>query len=145
MHPDGEEFGTLIPLLTGFYEHEIQLHQRLIDISEKFIGAPKRGVDYDKLAAEVPKLRAELEYAERSVFEATPLIFATLIDMKPDSKNHVSHLIISKEERDSLIDRLNTSFGEKLDEKDQNFGVGSASVLKTLLLKDFKSSDDPWE
>jgi hypothetical protein len=65
--------------------------------------------------------------------------------MKPDSKNHVSHLIISQEERAGLVERLNTNFGEKLDAKDQNFGVSSASVLKALLLKDFKSSDDPWD
>ncbi len=140
------EFDTLIPSIVTFYEKEIDLHQRLIDISENFVsGVPKTGVDYGKLAAEVPKLRAELEYSERSVFDATPLIFATLIDMKADSHNHVSHLIISREERNNLLETLKIAFGDSLDAKDQNFDVSSASVLRAYLLKDFKCSDDPWE
>jgi hypothetical protein len=144
MHLKGQ-FDTLIPSLVVFYQDEIELHQRLIDISENFVGGPKSGVDYDKLAAEVPKLRAKLEYAEQSVFEATPLIFATLIDMRPDSQNHVSHLIISKEERSSLLDRINTDFGDSLDAKDPNFNVASASVLRDILLKEYKCSDDSWD
>lgn len=138
-------FDTLIPNLTGFYEHKIALHQRLIDISSAFIEGPKPDVDYGKLAAELPKIRAELEYIDHAVFDVTPLMFAMLIDMKPDSRNHASHLIITKAERTKLIGNLNRSFGSKLDQKDQNFTVSSASVLKSYLLKDYKCSDDPWE
>ena len=145
MHLKGQ-FDTLIPSIASFYEQEIELQQRLIDIAENFVGGvPKPGVDYDKLGAEVPKLRAKLEYTERSVFETTPLIFMTLIDMKADSQNHVSHLIISKEQRADLLDKLKVAFGDSLDAKDQNFDVSSAKVLRGYLLKDFKSSDDPWE
>ena len=73
------------------------------------------------------------------------MIFATLIDQKPDSKNHVSHLIITKAERAKLLSELTGDFGSKLDQKDQNFTVSAASVLKAYLLKDFKCSDDPWD
>lgn len=140
-----QPFDQLIPNLTVFYERKIALHQRLIDIGSAFLAGPKPGVDYGKLAAEMPKIRAELEYIDHSQFDSTPLIFATLIDQKPDSKNHVSHLIITKAERAKLIDDLTGDFGAKLDQKDQNFTVSAASVLKVYFLKDYKCSDDPWE
>jgi hypothetical protein len=138
-------FDGLIPDITGFYEQKIALHQRLIDISGSFLAGPKPGVDYGKLAAEIPKIRAKLEYVDHALFDATPLVFATLIDQKPDSKNHVSHLIITKAERAKLIDDLTRDFGPKLDQKDQNSMVSAASVLRAYFLKDYKCSDDSWE
>jgi hypothetical protein len=138
-------FDDLIPSITGFYEQKIELHQQLIDISSQFIAGPKPGVDYGKLASEMPKIRAALEYIDHALFEAAPLVFATLIDPKPDSKNHASHLVITKAERAKLISDITAHFGAKLEQKDQNFTVGAASVLKAYFLKDFKCSDDPWE
>jgi hypothetical protein len=44
---------------------------------------PKPGVDYTAMAAEAPKLSHERTY-RHALFEATPLIFATLID--PNSR-----------------------------------------------------------
>jgi hypothetical protein len=124
------------------------------EISSAFIGGQKDGVDYSKLAAEMPEIRGELDFIDHSLFEATPSVFATLIDMKADSKGkeksycgegHASHLIITKEEKAGLISKLNDSFGEKLDQKDQNYMVSAASVLKAYLNKDFKCSDEPWD
>ena len=140
-----QPFDELIPSITGFYEHKISLNQRMIDISSAFIVDPKPDVDYGKLVAEMPKIRAESDYTDHALFKATPLIFATLIDQKPDSKNHLSHLIITKAERAKLLSDLTGDFGSKLDQKDQNFTVSAASVLKAYLLKDFKCSDDPWD
>ncbi|HEY2498442.1 MAG TPA: hypothetical protein VGK24_15370 [Candidatus Angelobacter sp.] len=79
-------FDELIPNVTTFYEHKIALHQRLIDISSAFLAGPKPGVDYGALGAEVPKIRAELEYIDHALFDASPLIFSTVIDPKADSK-----------------------------------------------------------
>jgi len=138
-------FDDLIPTLTEFYERKIALHRRLIDINSAFLAGPKPGVDYGQLAAEVPKIRAELEYIDHALFDVAPVIFATLIDKKPDSMNHASHLIITKAERAKLIEKLTDNFGSKLDQKDQNYTVSAASVLKAYFLKDFKCSDDPWE
>lgn len=138
-------FEQLISNITAFYERKILLWKRMAEIGSAFIGAPKPGVDYSKFAAEVPEIRAQMEFIDHALFEASPGVFATLIDMKADSKGHASHLIITKEERAKLIDDLNTDFGAKLDAKDQNWTVSAASVLKRGLLKDFKSSDEPWE
>jgi len=138
-------FDFLIPNITAFYERKIVLWRRMREISSAFIGGPKDGVDYSKLAAEVPQIRGELEFIDKSLFEAAPVVFATLIDIKEDSKGHASHLIITKEQKATLISKLDDSFGAKMDQKDQNYTVSAASVLKGYLKKDFKCSDDPWE
>jgi hypothetical protein len=140
-----DPYGTLIPSITGFYEEKIKVWDRLKEISTNFIGGPIEGVDYGKLGAEVPELRAGLEYLDQSIFQASPLVFATLMDMKEDSKHHVNHLIITKAERAELIDYINTAFGKKLDEKNPNYTVGTAAVLRDNFKKDFKCSDEPWE
>jgi len=138
-------FDELVPNITAFYERKIVLWRRMREISSDFIGGPKNGVDYSKLAAEMPQIRGELDFIDQSLFEATPGVFATLIDMKEDSKGHASHLIITKEEKARLISKLDDSFGAKLDQKDQNYTVSAASVLKGYLNKDFKCSDEPWD
>ena len=138
-------FDDLTRTLAEFYAQKIALYQRMIDISTAFIGGPKPGVDYDKMAAEMPKIRASLEYIDRALFDATPLIFATLIDQRADSKNVLSHLIITKAERTSLLGDIATRFGSKLDQKDQNFTVSVASVLRAYLLREYRCSDGPWE
>ena len=115
------------------------------EIGSEFIGGPKEGVDYTKLAAEMPKIRGKLEFIDQALFEATAAVFATLIDMKEDSKGHASHLIVTKEQKEALIAKLKDSFGAKLDQKNQNYTVGAANVLRDYLNKDFKCSDEPWE
>jgi hypothetical protein len=140
-----DPFDTIISSITEAYADKIKVWQRMSDISTAFIGGPKPGVDYDQFAAEMPKLRANLDFIDQALFEAIPSIFATLIDTKADSQGHTSHLIITKAERESLIQKLDTAFGSKMDQKSQNYGVSAASVLKAYLLKDFKSADEPWE
>jgi hypothetical protein len=138
-------FDTVIPLLAEFDKKKIDLYQRIVDISSVFL-VEKPGVDYAGLAAEMPKVRAGLEYIDRTIFEdVTPLVFATLLDQRPDSDNHVSHLIITKAESARLVESLNNRFGPKLDKKEPGYIVGSAAVLRTYLLDGHKSSDEPWE
>jgi hypothetical protein len=55
MHLD-PPFETLIPNIIKFNESKIELLQRLIDISSAFISGPEPGVDYGKLAAEMPQI-----------------------------------------------------------------------------------------
>jgi hypothetical protein len=140
-----DPFSDLIPNIIQFYQDKIELWRQMVDICSDFIGGPKPNVDYDKLAAEMPKTRAKLDFIDKALFDATPAIFMTLIDSKPDSKGHASHLLITKAEREDLIKKINTDFGSKLDEKGANYTVSSAWVLKEGLKKDFKSSDDPWD
>ncbi len=140
-----EPFDELIPDLISFQKQKIAVWARMVEIGREFATGPKAGVDYAKLGAEMPELRARLEFLDESIFKAAPMVVATLIDMKEDSKHHVSHLIITKAERVDLLENINTSFGRKLDSKDQNYLVSAASVLKGFLLDGHKGSDEPWE
>jgi hypothetical protein len=139
------QFKDLIPTILKYYDYKLQIWQKLSDGCSALIAGPQPNVDYGKIAADAPKLTAQLEYIDKAIFEATPLIFATLIDMKPDAQNHVNHLIITKDERDKLVRSIVLSFGKKLDEANQNYTVSTASVLKGYLAeKGYKCSDEPW-
>jgi hypothetical protein len=141
-----DPYDTIIPNLIGFYKGKIQVWQEMSDIGGQFIGGPKPGVDYQKLVAKVPELRARLDYIDESIFESGPLIFSTLIDLKKtNSKGKTDHLLITKDERKDLIDTINTDFGTKVDDKNQNYMVSTAAIIKSYLLKDFKSADEPWD
>jgi hypothetical protein len=135
----------LIPNIIQFYQDKIELWRQMVDICSAFVAGPKPNVDYGKLGADMPKVRAKLDFIDKALFEATPAIFMTLIDSKPDSKGNASHLVITKAEREDLIEKIDTDFGPKLDDKNANFTISSAWVLKKGLQKDFKSSDDPWD
>lgn len=144
MHLSGP-FGFLIPSLTGIYRAKIDVWNQMSGIATTFMEGLKPGVDYGGLEAEMPQLRAKLDFADQSIFKLTPAVFATLVDMKPDSKGHASHLIITGAERADLVKEIDTEFGPKLGQKKENYIVSSADALKAYLLKNFKSSDEPWE
>jgi len=130
--------------IAEFYDQKIMVHNQMIAMATAFLSGPKPGVDYSAMMAEAPKLTATLEYIDRALFQATPLIFATLVDEKPDKDGHVSRLTITRAQRDGLVRSLQISFGKKLDLSDQNFTVASASVMRDYLsLKGYKCSDEP--
>ena len=115
------------------------------DICSTIIAGPKPGVDYGQIAVDMPKITANIEYLDHTLFQASPLVFAALIDQRPDSEDHLSHLVISKAERDTLLLQLDMSFGQKMNQDRQNWGVSAASILKHYLNeKGYKFADDPW-
>jgi hypothetical protein len=130
--------------IAEFYDQKIMVHNQMNAMATAFLSGPKPGVDYSAMMAEAPKLTATLEYIDRALLQATPLIFATLIDEKPDKDGHVSRLTITRAQRDDLVRSLQISFGKKLDLSDQNLTVASASVLRDYLSrKGYKCSDEP--
>jgi hypothetical protein len=136
-------FDTLIPNTISFYKHKMELHEEVIEISKHFLDtAPKPGVDYSKMVARMPEITASIEYIDESIFQSMVLVFALLIDEKPDSKGHMSHLNITKAQRQKLIDNINDLFGERLDKENKTWTVSSASLLKAYLLKDYKCIDE---
>jgi hypothetical protein len=143
---DSPPFDTLPETIAHLYEEKLKAHQKLIDIATALASGPKPGVDYGAMVAEAPKQTAMLEYVDRSLFRATPLIFAVLISNTPDSAGHMSRLRITRAERDGLVDSLQIYFGDKMDHRDQNYIVSSATVLKDYLSKKgYKCADDAFE
>lgn len=104
---------------------------------------PKDGVDYGAISASLPKFTAQIEYIDKLIFQTSPLVFATLISNRPDSQNHLSHLVITSAERDELIQTIIANFGDKLNNRDQSYAVGIGKLFKDKLLE-FHAFDEPW-
>ena len=104
-------FDQLIPTIVELYQGKIALLQKMIDASSAILAGPNPNVDYSTLVGELPKIRALLDDIDHLLFKITPMVFATLIDSKPDSANHVNHLIIKKEQREALLNDLTIDFG----------------------------------
>jgi hypothetical protein len=138
-------FETLLPTTIYWYEKKIYLHDEIIEISKTFLAGipdPKPGVDYSKLAARMPEITATLEYIDESIFQMMALVFALLIDERPDNEGHMSHLNITKDQRRKFIDTIDAYFGEDLNKQNKNCTVSSAALLKSYLLKGYRCIDE---
>ena len=137
-------FPEVAKTFADFYQQKIDIHKRLIALATAFMSGPKPKIDYGAMAAEAPQLTATIEYIDRALFLATPLVFAMLVADEPDNQGHMNRLRITRAERDSLLHSLQIEFGAKMDSTDQNYTVSSASVLRDYLSKKgYKCSDDP--
>jgi hypothetical protein len=138
-----EPFETLIPSTIQLYRQKIELYDETAKIAAMFLRGEKPGVDYGKYAARMPEITAGLEFIDKTLFKASPMWALLLVDPKPDSQGHLSRLVISASERRDMIARINSGFGSKLDQPDQNYTVSAAWVLRSFLLRDYKASDEP--
>ena len=136
-------FEDLITNISSLYELKANLYNRLGEICSVMIAGQKPSVDYGALLAEAPKINAQLDDVDSTLFHSAPLVFATLIDPLPDANNHMSKLVITKSQRKKLVDEINSEFDEELEKKDQSYLVQAAFVLKAYLLKDYSASDEP--
>jgi hypothetical protein len=130
-------------IFVGLYEQKLQLHNDLIDIATTFLSDQKPGVDYGKIAAKMPQITVMLDEVDHTLYKMTPLMFGALIDMKPDSLNRCNHLVITREQRGTLVGRLDGYFGAALG-VDKRYIPASARLMK-LKLMEFKCSDEPWD
>jgi hypothetical protein len=148
MQLDGR-FASVAGDLVASYQDEIELLDRLREISKvmmsDLVGGSKPDHDYGAMVAEVPQLRASLESVNKQFVALSGLVFAALVDIRPDKEGHVSHLIITRDERAELLRQLTSDFGSKLAQKKGESSVtDAAGLLSDLLKKDFKCSDEPW-
>jgi hypothetical protein len=137
-------FEWVLPHFIEFYERKFEHFDTMAQIASEMVAGPKPGVDYGKIAATMPEISAKIEYIDKSLYEATPALCLLLVDEKPDSKGHMSHLVITRSQRTQLTRRIDSFFGARLRDKNPNYTVGSAVLIKTFLAGEHKSSDDPW-
>jgi hypothetical protein len=139
-------FETLIPTTIELYQRKYKLYDESLKTSKILVsGAPKPGVNYDKLLARAPEITAEAEINDETIFKLMPLVFALLIDEKPDDEGHMSHLTITKEQKQKYIESIDLAFGDIISEENQskmNWTVSSAYILKSYLQKDYKCLDE---
>ena len=129
-------FDELIPNTIYFYKNKIELYEETIKISKEFVDtAPRPDVDYSKMVARMPEITASIEYIDESIFQSMVLVFALLIDEKPDSEGHMSHLNITKAQRQKLIDNINDLFAESLDKENKNLDGQFGSFTQGIFIE----------
>jgi hypothetical protein len=139
-------FDSLVENIADFDKQKFDLYKEYGDACATLLEGPKPNVDYGKITAGLPKINAQIEFIDKAIFKAAPAVFATLIQMKENSHGGADHLIITRAERDDLAHRIQSRFGNKLAQQDQNYLVSAASVLEFYLLKKgYKCSDEPWD
>ena len=143
LKPAGDA-AELVDYLIKFYDQKVDLFGQLIEIPTAMLSGPAPGMDYGRLAAEVPQISARIEAADKSIAMMANLFFALLIDMKSDRNGHVSHLTVTKAQSQQLLRTIETRFGASLDTKSPNWTVAGAQIMRANLRKDFKGSDEPW-
>jgi hypothetical protein len=96
------------------------------------------------LTAKLAKMRALIEYGWRTVLDTSPMVFATLIDDKPDPQGHMSRLNITRAERSALVHQIDSGFKKKFADPHNIDDVASiALVLRDYLTKKgFHCSDE---
>jgi hypothetical protein len=82
---------------------------------------------------------------QKAVFDATPLIFMALIDQKPGSQDHLSHLVITRAQKSDLQDQLEIILNDESEKGDHDYYIIVATVLRAGLQKGYKCADEPWE
>jgi hypothetical protein len=132
--------------IADYNQQELALYKQYADGCATLLEGPKPNVDYGKITAALPNIRAQIEFIDQGIFKTAPAVFATLIQQKPNLRGGLDHLIIKKSERAELIDRIKGSFGDKLNQHDQNYIASTASVLESYLeKKGYKCFDEPWD
>jgi hypothetical protein len=129
--------------IASIYELRRAAMAKLTSLCTTMAEGPKPGVDYAAVAAEMPKLRAQLEYLDKTEYQASPLVFATLLSNRPDSQNHMSHMVITRDQRKRLLDQIEIAFGDKLKDEHAIYAVAEMQLFRDKLIE-FKCADDPW-
>jgi len=137
-----EPFDELIPQTIYLYRQKIKLFDEINQISKLFIDKiPKPGVDFSVIHSRMPEITAGVDYIDANIFRLMDLVFGLLIDDKPDAEGHMSHLNITTAQRQRLISNIDVLFGESLNQKEQNWTIMSAALLKAYLQKDYTCID----
>lgn len=129
----GQKFDSLPHQIAEIYRLRRALMGQMTAICSAFAEGPKPGVDYKGLAAQMPKLRANLEDLDNTLAVSGALAFMTLVSDKPDSQGHTNHLVISCAQKQELLTQLKDEFGSKLDQKGVPPGVEQAQLFRKNL------------
>jgi len=141
-HFGGEQFQPLPHQIAEIYRLRRVFMRQITSICSTFAEGPKPGVDYQALAAKMPELRAHIEDLDKTLFESGVLAFMTLISDQPDKQGHANHLIISCEQKQTLLSQIKDEFGAKLDQKDTSPGVAQAQLFRDKLIE-YKCAEEP--
>jgi hypothetical protein len=129
--------------MAKLFAEKLAIVNDLSSLCSTLAAGPKPGVDYGALLVEMPKITSRMNYIDKLIFDTSPMAFMTLTSNRPDSQNHMSHLVITRVEKADLIATIKGDFGDRLDKPNQNYAVGIAQIFKDKL-NEFRAADDPW-
>jgi TPR repeat protein len=132
-------------LAAGYFALKREAENELGSICASAIAdeSKKSGVDYGAILVNMAKITARINYIDKLIYQNSGLVFMTLISKRPDSQNHMSHLVITRSERAALLETIVASFGDKLEKPDKKYTVAIGQLFIDKLTE-FRPFDDPW-
>jgi hypothetical protein len=131
----GQPFESLVPNLVKTYQRKLTLYGQLQTACAAHA------------AAGVKDALSNIDYANRNIVSATPVVFAVLMDLRGGGSGAAARqLSITRATRERLVRRIDAAFGKKIAAKnqasDQNWTVAAAGILRDALTNpQFKAAD----
>jgi len=123
------------------YQHIVQVYEVLSNPAN----ANNKNIDMGKMMSEVSGITAKQEYIADTLFQSSPLVTMALVDPKEDKEGHCSYLLITSDERKSLVNDLDTIYGDEIKggaKAGQNYTVATGALLRQFLTGQHKSSNE---
>jgi hypothetical protein len=136
------EFRDLLKRLDA---ERIRIFTEFNQMSKAILSGPKPGINYGEMSAHAPELTAEVEQVDKSMFKMAQAMFFALVDdrrLGPDGNLH--HLLLTKKDRDAMIQLIDKVYGSTLEDKNASSIVSAAWAMKYGLTRpNYKSADEP--
>jgi hypothetical protein len=131
-------------LLKQLHQERIGITQEMNQASKMLLAGPEPGVNYGKLTARAPELTAQAEAIDKSIFTmAKAMFFALVDDARVGADGNLHHLLLTKKDRTSMVQLIDKAFGAILEDKNANYIVSAAWVIKYGLTRPhYKAADE---
>lgn len=121
----GPPFQSLVPNLVRTYRRKLALYGQVQAACAAHAGAG------------VKNALSNIDYANRNIVNATPVVFAVLMDLRGGGGASSRQLSITKAAREKLVRRIDAAFGKKIaagnQSSDQAWTVAAAGILRDAL------------
>jgi hypothetical protein len=134
---------NLTEQVANIWQDISQISEKMVSTCRTILESPEDIKAVRVATGESAELGARNDYIDKSIFVAVmPAAMFTLISRTPDSKGHMSILVISQLERAALIHEIDLTFGEKLKAKNPKYLLASVVQLREWLgQKGYTTSD----
>jgi hypothetical protein len=132
-------------LLKETHQERIRVLQEMNQMFKTLLEGPKPGVNYGTLTARVPELTAQMEQIDKTIFTmAQAMFFALVDDTRVGADGNLHHLLLTKEDRTSMVQLIDKMFGPTtLEDKNSSHIVAAAWVIKYGLKQThYKAADE---
>ena len=136
----GKDVNQVPNMIAAVYDQKAKLLGKISDICTLFLKGPAAGVDYGSLGAKVPKITAQIQFGDKTLFDGTGLVFGAIWSNRVDSHGHVSFLSITGRQRDDLLKELEIWFPQSKTKGNDGYAQSAAEIFRQKL-KEFRSSD----